>query len=210
MFSHPVMLLKRRGAPAPAPTPALSFNGVDAYVEIPHDPIFDVTDTLTVKCWLKPRGIVQGSPNYHYIVSKIDNPYQTGGWSLTYEASDRISFGVGLGNEEGYAARWTPPELDRWYDIRAEIDASETRIYADGELVATGPGGPVRTNTFPIKFMGGLNGRYTSGELRDVEILHGATTLGHWKLDEGSGTTAFDSSPNGNDGTIVGATWVVE
>ncbi len=32
---------------------------------------------------------------------------------------------------------------------------------------------------------------------------------GHWKLDEGSGTTASDSSGNGNDGTLTnGPTWV--
>ncbi len=31
--------------------------------------------------------------------------------------------------------------------------------------------------------------------------------VGHWKLDEGSGTTANDSSVENNDGTINGATW---
>ena len=28
--------------------------------------------------------------------------------------------------------------------------------------------------------------------------------VAHWKLDDGSGTTAVDSSANGNDGTFVG------
>jgi hypothetical protein len=33
--------------------------------------------------------------------------------------------------------------------------------------------------------------------------------VGHWKFDDGSGTTAFDSSGNGNDGTLIGgAQWV--
>ncbi len=32
--------------------------------------------------------------------------------------------------------------------------------------------------------------------------------VGYWKFDEGSGTTATDSSGNGNTGTIYGATWV--
>ncbi|UCD53411.1 MAG: LamG domain-containing protein [Phycisphaerales bacterium] len=35
-----------------------------------------------------------------------------------------------------------------------------------------------------------------------------AELVGQWKFDEGSGTTAYDSSGNGNDGTLVGgATW---
>ncbi len=31
--------------------------------------------------------------------------------------------------------------------------------------------------------------------------------VSHWKFDEGSGTTAADSSVNGNNGNIIGATW---
>jgi len=34
--------------------------------------------------------------------------------------------------------------------------------------------------------------------------------VGYWKFNEGEGTTAFDSSPNGNDGTIVGAAWTTD
>jgi len=36
-----------------------------------------------------------------------------------------------------------------------------------------------------------------------------ADLVAHWKLDEGSGTTAFDTSGNGNDGTFTGGPqWV--
>jgi hypothetical protein len=31
--------------------------------------------------------------------------------------------------------------------------------------------------------------------------------VGHWKFDEGEGTTAYDSSGEGNDGTVYGASW---
>ena len=31
-----------------------------------------------------------------------------------------------------------------------------------------------------------------------------ADLVGHWKFDEGAGTTAADSSGNGNDGTLNG------
>ena len=59
---------------------------------------------------------------------------------------------------------------------------------------------------------------YWSGALRDVRVytrklcpaeiaeLYGL--VGHWKLDETSGTTAADSSGLGRNGTVVGtATW---
>ena len=32
--------------------------------------------------------------------------------------------------------------------------------------------------------------------------------IGYWKFDKGSGTVAYDSSGNGNDGTVTGAAWV--
>ena len=34
-----------------------------------------------------------------------------------------------------------------------------------------------------------------------------AGTVGYWHFDEGSGTIAYDSSGQGNNGTIYGATW---
>ena len=41
-----------------------------------------------------------------------------------------------------------------------------------------------------------------------IRIIDGNLPLkGCWHLDEGSGTTAYDSSGNGNNGTIYGATW---
>jgi hypothetical protein len=41
-------------------------------------------------------------------------------------------------------------------------------------------------------------------------VLPGAANaeiVGWWRLDEGAGTSAYDSSGNGNDGTIQGAKW---
>ena len=32
--------------------------------------------------------------------------------------------------------------------------------------------------------------------------------VGHWRFNEGTGSTAYDSSPEGNNGTIHGASWV--
>ena len=41
-----------------------------------------------------------------------------------------------------------------------------------------------------------------------VGLAH-AELVGHWRLDEGAGTVAYDSSDSGNNGTLVGdAQWV--
>ncbi len=42
----------------------------------------------------------------------------------------------------------------------------------------------------------------------DIQPVKASSVVGWWKFDEGSGTTTLDSSGNGNDGTIYGATWI--
>ena len=54
-----------------------------------------------------------------------------------------------------------------------------------------------------------LGGIFFSATASGYDILnaHGDNVVGSWYFDEGSGSTAYDSSENGNDGTIYGATW---
>jgi hypothetical protein len=48
-------------------------------------------------------------------------------------------------------------------------------------------------------------GDWQMGQRRKVQTLFGAALIGYWKLAESSGTTAFDSSGNGRNGTTSGA-----
>ncbi len=51
--------------------------------------------------------------------------------------------------------------------------------------------------------------KVTSGrtEVKQIVSFYEHYTVGHWKLDEGAGSTAKDSSTKNNDGTITGAQW---
>jgi len=51
--------------------------------------------------------------------------------------------------------------------------------------------------------------KVVSGTLAQTKIVskQDSSLVGYWKFDEGSGTTAADSSGKGNDGTISGAMW---
>ncbi|MDD2697157.1 MAG: type II secretion system protein, partial [Candidatus Pacebacteria bacterium] len=42
---------------------------------------------------------------------------------------------------------------------------------------------------------------------QSVNHALGSEAVGIWRLDEGAGATAYDSSGYGNNGTIVGTTW---
>lgn len=55
-------------------------------------------------------------------------------------------------------------------------------------------------------FLLGFSAVFLGGGVEDVnDVTDGL--VGYWKLDEGTGTTATDSSGGGNNGTISGATW---
>jgi hypothetical protein len=52
--------------------------------------------------------------------------------------------------------------------------------------------------------------RYTGAFVPQTSFTPDATTQALWHFDTGRGLTAFDSSGNGNHGTINGATWTTE
>jgi hypothetical protein len=112
---------------------------------------------------------------------------------------------------------------DDWHHLVAVATDSEVKIYMDGKrLTTTGTLAPIVSTSVNVKIGGwGLTGNYYfNGEIDEVRVYNRALTeaevryhynqgkpVGYWKFDEGSGTAAKDSSGNGNDGTISGATW---
>ncbi len=59
----------------------------------------------------------------------------------------------------------------------------------------------------PDQIMEDMNARTDSGVSLQGVTSFGKGPVGYWKMDEGYGTTAHDSSGNGKDGTINGASW---
>ncbi len=78
-------------------------------------------------------------------------------------------------------------------------------------------------STTSIPLYNNINSGFYTGDLNRILILNTTSisdfnyalnytsptlqSFGQWKLDENSGTTAYDVSGNGNNGTISGATW---
>ncbi|MFO7775756.1 MAG: LamG-like jellyroll fold domain-containing protein, partial [Candidatus Hydrogenedentota bacterium] len=133
----------------------------------------------------------------------------------------------------GFDVDFEYPSHEQWVHLALVHTGSETIAYANGELIAsaeqeidTSDAEPFRVGWWPNRdesetfdgmvaevrvwdfarpqaaIMADMNERLTGNE--DGLLLH-------WPLDENEGDTAFDSSPNNNDGTIVGAPeWVSE
>jgi hypothetical protein len=105
---------------------------------------------------------------------------------------------------------------------------TELKIYINGQLENSAMWyWPVQSNSYPTFVGTGVygNDRWFNGNMSDirvwdvvrsqVEIQNNLYTssfsspnlIGHWGLDEGSGTTSFDKTSNNNDADIYGASW---
>jgi hypothetical protein len=110
--------------------------------------------------------------------------------------------------------------LNQWMHIVGTYDTNTVKYYKNGVLVHS-----YSMYGNPLKNISGLCiGRTDTncfhGIVDDVKIYNYARTqaqiawdynrgkpVGHWRFNEGSGTTAYDESDNNNDGTItIGAT----
>jgi hypothetical protein len=117
---------------------------------------------------------------------------------------------------------------DRWTNVAFVYDGDTERLYVDGSVVATHAArGRVQVSGNPL-WIGGNRpyGEHFEGLIDEVrvydralparEIRRGMTTRVHadrglvaaYGFDAASGTDATDSSGNGNEGTILGATHV--
>jgi Concanavalin A-like lectin/glucanases superfamily/Bacterial Ig domain len=156
---------------------ALSFDGVNDSVDVPHTPAFDAYP-LTIAAWFKTSATGLGGLINKYYPSSV-NGYQiftTGGKLCAWyfrDASDYIWDGSGCGlATSGF-------NDNRWHHVVFVVDASGGRLFVDGVQKAarawTGTPGPT-TTTQDLRF-----GQYPwtgplffSGALDDVRLYNRA------------------------------------
>ena len=109
-----------------------------------------------------------------------------------------------------------------WVRNTGQVPISNLTIYIDGApantsnvVIQPGEVGVIQiydavdfSRPREIEIPGGTT---TESKVVTGESLRDLSLVGYWKFDEGSGTTAADSSGNGNDGTLVnGPTWIAD
>jgi hypothetical protein len=217
-----------RPAPPPPTHAELHFDGVDDYVEVPHDGGLN-TYPLSITVWVKTT---QNSPDAGGIVCKYDETIGNGYALLMFNGrarawyfrdGDDYIWDGGLGLDGGFIAD------GQWHHLALTVAADAGKLYVDGSLrsslpwrIFSGTAGPPST-TRPL-----LIGRYSTTQggsysglidepavwnrtLTAAEInqmipgkLTGAETglLGFWPFDEGTGPIASDASGHGRNGAL--------
>jgi len=195
---------------------SLSFDGGD-YTTITNNSTLQPTSAITVEAWVKMNSFTDS-----WLISNQKSTYDANfGYELREDTpTNGFLFRVGNGTTSSSRASATGLSTGVWYHVVGVFDGSNTFIYLNG---VGSTGGAL---TGPIDYTGVASSMYigqrsdnafrTNGYIDNVRIFNYARTpaqiawdynrggpVGWWKMDECQGTTANDSSGNGNTGTIT-------
>ena len=204
--------------PPSTPSYALEFDGSQNYVLTPYSAAFYPAQ-FTVECWL----YVTDFPSYYAPIIETRNENTGGtGFSLALRNDGSIGFFA-----DGVLGNWiaTPSSvpLNVWNHIAVTYDGTNVVLWLNGVVQSfSGSSGSLVDGGLPFvvgtsaDFVGDFGGlidevRFSNvSEYSDTFIpthclgTDGSTIL-YYKFDAGTGTTAIDSSGNGNDGTLEGS-----
>ena len=199
---------------------ALSLDGDEDYVKIAPNPIFDNLSSVTVECWIRVTSVA--AENTHF----IDGDY---GDSFLF----RIMSGSGYANFMLKDMSWVEGTTDlkdgNWHHVAGirDTNTQKIEIYVDGikEAESTDEVTDLLSSVdgIHIGIRKDINPRTShQGLIDEVRIWNIARTqedirkdmnqpienpellsnlVGYWNFDD---STANDSSPNGNHGTLTG------
>ncbi|MEX0613603.1 MAG: LamG domain-containing protein, partial [Pirellulales bacterium] len=197
---------------------AARFDGSNDYVAIPNEAFYDTTGAMTVAAWIKVNSWTVAD---QAIVTKGD----LASARLIRDGSNNGVAFVCRGLTTIRVASTTSVNDGKWHHVAGVFTGSQLRIYIDGLLNnSVNTFGFISTNNFPVQIGSNAEvaGKNFNGWIYDARLYTRAlsaadisylclqgTPVGHWKLNETSGTTAADSSLYGSNGTAPASTnWV--
>ena len=209
-------------SPTP-PTYGLEFDGVDDYVALGNSTALGFTSQdFTIEAWIKSGNITKGMQIFQR------HGWNADGYRLNMSSSGRLQFSTyqsGTG-QTSQSSAGIFIEGD-WYHVAAVRQEASVKIFVNGvdeTEIAGSHIDPVYTPDRAARI--GINipeMEAFQGYISEVRVWNYARSqseieadmskeltgteeglVGYWKLNEDSGTIAYDSSPNDNHGTLVG------
>jgi concanavalin A-like lectin/glucanase superfamily protein/type IX secretion system substrate protein len=217
--------------------PVLYFDGLDDYVDLGSDAGNGVR---TIEMWFKPELEINANlKDYESLVVRNTVSTNIDEFSISFQHANRPNPGrlrfeitESIGNEFSVYSDNDKWDAGRWYHIAAVVDSvngmmlfidgvkqkdtnSYTKITNINAFITTiGCWG----NKFNRNFNGSIDDvRFSSAAMYSTDFIPPcpdqivtSATIGMWNFNENVGNIAIDSSNNSFDGTIKGATWVVD
>jgi Concanavalin A-like lectin/glucanases superfamily/Galactose oxidase-like, Early set domain/Glyoxal oxidase N-terminus/Purple acid Phosphatase, N-terminal domain len=109
---------------------ALSFDGVNDYVEIPNSPALGSPSTITLAAWINPRD--PGNPNVAQMIVGKYSGAAGGPYMLRINGAGRLRFRAG-GTQVTTGPVLSSPNT--WYHVAGTYNGSQLVIYLNGAVV---------------------------------------------------------------------------
>lgn len=208
---------------------SLGFNGTSSDVSISDNSSLDtITAAVTLSVWVKPYpnpAAVQG------IVTKDISGVPTNApYSITIATSGDFQFSIISSSNTGFSGTnfGIKPSWGVWQHLILVYDGANITRYVNGVLAGATPNTTnIATTTTPLWIGQQKNGfsRFFKGRIAQVGLWNRALSVSelnalytkgllpnnglvaYYPLTEGAGTTAYDLSGNGNNGTITSGTY---
>jgi len=151
---------------------ALSFDGVDDYVEVPHSPELTwSTEDFTVELWLY---FIGRSANFASIISK--QTWGSSGWGISSEQNNHGFAFLNGGKSEKYCTKTTTSALkNKWVHMAFVRKGSNWTWYINGVVDNSGTLTEFVEGTEPLQIMGEpAIPRYCEGTIDEVRIYNRA------------------------------------
>jgi hypothetical protein len=116
----------------------LDFDGVDDYVQIPHNAAFlgaNLSNGFTISAWINPRSIGETAGN---ILSKSTDTTGQNGFFYAVTTSNRIAFRLNSGTQANSAVNSVNQGSGNWYHILITVSSGQlANFYVNGVLSGT-------------------------------------------------------------------------
>jgi hypothetical protein len=192
---------------------AANFDGTDDYVATSNEFNYDLSGPMSVAAWIKVDTFTK---QWQAIVTKGDTA-----WRLTRNDNNNTVRFSCTGLSTTNVSSVTSVNDGAWHHVVGVYTGSQLRIYVDGVLDnSVAATGAISRNAFNVQIARNAEvaSKEFDGRIHDVRIYAIALSasqvaqlyglVGHWKLNQTSGTTATDSSAFASNGTLTGtANW---
>ena len=206
---------------------ALRLDGLNGHVSVPDSPALRLAGPITIEALI--RRSVMGAQ--HSILEKYDCT-GLGGFALRVGEDDNLHFATrtDCAGETAAAVGATRLLSNTWYHVAGVFDGSQIRVYVNGRLdgaLNTTLNSKPKGSPLKIGARGFDSGTSWAGDIDEVRLWNVARTaaeirgalspcpsgqepglVGYWRLDDGAGLIASDSTGHGHDGTLInGPVW---
>jgi len=209
---------------------SLDFDGIDDYVLVLSDSVFEFAkaDAFSVSFWVKESG-----SDARFCVAKHNDVTTTFNWDIGIDSSNYPVFRCDS-HSGGTSLTGSGTTSAGWNNVIATYSNGAMEIYLNGSSGGTGTyTGAATANTSYLTFAKAQYSSNTAAVILDEIAIWNAqldadaaavvgaspfdlmykngnydyqsNLVGYWRLEEGTGATAADSTTNGNNGSTINA-----